>query len=54
MVVEYTSAGQFVLLPVIIYKGEGAYHGWASTIDDAKALWPPVSILSTLTRFLPK
>ena len=39
MVVEYTSAGQFMLPPVIIYKGEGIYRGWASTVDDAEALF---------------
>ena len=38
-VVEYTSAGQFILPPVIIYKGEDTYHGWASTIDVAEALF---------------
>ena len=37
-VIEYILAGQFVL-PVIIYKGEGTYHGWASTIDDTEALF---------------
>ena len=39
MVIEYTSAGQFMLPPVIIYKGEGTHHGWAGTIDDAEALF---------------
>ena len=38
-VVECTSAGQFMLPPMIIYKGEGIYRGWASTIDDAEALF---------------
>ena len=40
-VVECTSAGQFMLPPMIIYKGKGIYRGWTtgSTIDDAEALF---------------
>ena len=39
MVVECTSVGQFMLPPMIIYKGKGIYHGWTSTVDDAEALF---------------
>ena len=38
-VVECTSAGQFMLPQMIIYKGEGIYRSWTSTINDAKALF---------------
>ena len=35
-VVECTSAGQFMLPPMIIYKGKGIYRGWTSTIDSSQ------------------
>ena len=38
-VVECTSAGQFMLPPMTIYKGKGIYRGWTSTVDDADALF---------------
>ena len=38
-VVECASAGQFMLPPVIIYKGKGIYGGWTSAVDDAEALF---------------
>ena len=38
-VVECTSAGQFMLPPMIIYKRKGIYRGWTSTVDDAEALF---------------
>ena len=38
-VVECTLAGQFMLPPMVIYKGKGIYRGWTSTIDDAEALF---------------
>ena len=38
-VVGSTLAGQFMLPPMIIYKGKGIYHGWTSTIDDTEALF---------------
>ena len=36
-VVECASAGQFMLPPIIIYRGKGMYRGWTSTVDDAGA-----------------
>ena len=35
-VVERTSAGQFMLPPMIIYKGKGIYRGWTSTIGSSQ------------------
>ena len=40
-VVECASAGQFMLPPMIIYRGKGIYRGWTSTVDDAG---PPLHI----------
>ena len=38
-VVECTSAGQFMLPPMIIYKRKGIYRGWTSSVDDVEALF---------------
>ena len=38
-VVVCASAGQFMLPPMIIYKGICIYHGWTSTVDDADTLF---------------
>ena len=38
-VVECTSAVQFMLPPMIIYKGKGIYHGCTSTVDNAETLF---------------
>ena len=39
MVVGCTSAGQFMLPAMIIYKRKGIYRGWTSTVDNAEALF---------------
>ena len=39
LVIECTSAGQFMFPPMVIYKGKGIYHGCTSTVDDAEALF---------------